>query len=213
MANWGSESFFNTPVRNLDSVPKGSIADVKFLCPFGKAESFVFISNVYIATAISALLFIGCPFTVFRRIMTIVINTFQGKSFVVSRRHVSDKINDVKPSFANFYTSVTVTVVSMVRWIIASSNHICIDAEEWVSPFAMLCNCFFKSATAAYHCASRKVVNAYVFRRTTAITLAKGVVFVCVRFFACFKNSKFVEFLSWFKGRQFPINKCIHDLP
>jgi hypothetical protein len=88
----------------------------------GISDLLVFFGTEIIFPAIPALLCRRCPSAIFRRIITVIIDTVQGKT-LRPRPHISQEVFKAIPALANLYAAAAVSRVIVVRRAIASPSY------------------------------------------------------------------------------------------
>jgi len=120
------KGFTNLPIIFKDSHPKSCSFDAKFFRPVRKAQRFSVICYKNVVSFVSGLFWFGCPFTIFRRISFVIVNSFNRIFRRWSNPHVVEKIyKRVSPSATNGNPSSTIRFPMWCFGIITSCFHVC----------------------------------------------------------------------------------------
>jgi len=188
----------------INSSKESSCIDACFFSPLSYVKRFAINGNHVVSSGIVSLLPPACPATVFRRIITIVINAINTGFVIRSFPHINIEVfKRVKPSITNFNTPPTISSVGLISRIIAALFKMHPALKFYRAGFAMnftsrRCRFTFK-APARFSVTRTNVVTLNDFS-IPAITQTQPSYFLktfgCKYIGSTRDNSKTVEFLT-----------------
>ena len=117
--NFGGKRFFNTPIALKKAASECNSIYPKFCSPVAQTLSFTVKRNVYIVSFISRLFFSGSPITVFRGIISTVINPIKFMFVGGFFSHIKEKLFKRAPFVT--YTNPSPSVVRIVGSVFVST--------------------------------------------------------------------------------------------
>jgi hypothetical protein len=123
LLRWSREGFFKAPSFSQSGHNSSSVRSVN-LDPFRYTMSFTVHGDVFVSLSVSHLLFGGCPAAIRWKIVSIVVNTiktvFRAWAFAYI---LSEVLKGMKPSFADFYSTPAVILISPSLLVITTAFH------------------------------------------------------------------------------------------
>ena len=112
------KDFFNGPTKS-QSISKTTFCKVFLSTPFNKTIAFFIKCYNSVSSCILMLFFKGSPFTIFGRIISVCVNSFQRMIFCGKFSHINKEvIKRFQPSLTNPYSSCSIIyVITYCRFI------------------------------------------------------------------------------------------------
>lgn len=162
-----------------------------------------------VSARVSTLLFCRGPLAVAGLVVTVVVYAVYLQAFFVSRLHIGYEIIHIEPTLTDLYAATAVTIISMVGWFIASSDHHAPNIEKRISPRPMSGDRFSLKASTAFGFSILQSIETNIFRRGTAGTLRPNIgSFRIVMFSKNAKHSEATEHIPNGNGFRSFLNHC-----
>ena len=129
--SWSSQCVFKFPAVS-HSGPECIDINPIFFTPDNAWLSNTIQSVHAIITFISKLLTIGSPLAIIRRIIAVIINTFDSGFWKGNISHIFQKTSKILPSNRQFYSSPTIIFIGWMISIFTSLAHIMPTLIQWV---------------------------------------------------------------------------------
>jgi hypothetical protein len=212
-----SQSTFNRP--GFKTPQKRRMRNVSALCPLSNGFGASVVCNSFISSLVVSLFFACSPFTVLKTVISIVVNSFKSQIRAIRIRHILYKIFDIKPSFADFYTTTSVVFKGWAHGIATPVNHIYPYRIQGMVRFSMnqfSLGCIFtQRACTGMYMACKQIVHIIGFYISAiAITQSKFSWLIFDSFSPCTKQNKPTETRAGVKSGCFTnwsgYNNLIH---
>jgi len=140
VATFLSKGFFNRPMSARYSVIEGVTRDVQYFSPLSNVQCLVVESYKMVVAFIIRLFFARGPLAICRFVIAVIIHSLQSHSGGWRLSHVAQQISyGTLPVVANFNSTTTISFISVMFRIVATSDHSIPNPKNTSIPKTMIC--------------------------------------------------------------------------
>lgn len=125
-SSWFREGVFNCP-SPLKAFVDREVPQSRASAPVIQTHRLVVVCEIVVAFLISSLIFVGCPMTVVRGVVTVIVFPINLVDICRLLAHISQEVDESilsQPSFANGNTSASITMEADIARVVYALLHI-----------------------------------------------------------------------------------------